>query len=105
VVGEWDGNGTWTIGTYRPSTLNFYLRNANTAGESDVTAAFGNDGELPVVGDWDGNGTVTIGMFDPKKALFRLRNANTAGDPTSALRSEGPGIPVAGQWAKKEAVR
>jgi hypothetical protein len=54
VAGDWDGNGTATIGVYRPASSTFLLRNANTAGEPDVTVAFGRAGDLPVAGNWDG---------------------------------------------------
>src|SRR6266508_1724743 len=37
VVGDWDSNGTTTIGVYRNGT--FYLRNSNTVGFADVVFA------------------------------------------------------------------
>ena len=72
VVGDWDGNGTVTVGVYRPEESTFYLRNGNTTGEADVTVAFGQKLDLPVSGDWDGNGSVTIGVFSPDGAMFSL---------------------------------
>jgi len=39
IVGDWDGNGTTTIGVYEPSTASFYLRNSNTPGVADITIA------------------------------------------------------------------
>ena len=32
VNGDWDGDGSRTVGVYDPSTGNWYLRNSNTAG-------------------------------------------------------------------------
>ena len=54
VAGDWDGNGTTTVGVYRPSSSTFLLRNANASGEPDVTVAFGRAGDVPIVGNWDG---------------------------------------------------
>jgi len=54
VTGDWDGNGTTTVGAYNPKTATFYLRNSNTTGKADVTLSYGNPGWVPVVGDWDG---------------------------------------------------
>ena len=59
VVGDWDGNGTTTIGIYRNGT--FFLRNSNTLGFAEVVFPFGNPGDQPIAGDWDGNGVDTIG--------------------------------------------
>lgn len=54
VSGDWDGNGTTTVGVYRPSASTFVLRNGNAAGEADLTVAFGRAGDVPIVGNWDG---------------------------------------------------
>src|SRR5262245_57986971 len=54
--------GSVTIGVFRPGEPTFALRNANSAGDPDVTVAFGEKGDIPLVGDWDGNGTVTLGV-------------------------------------------
>jgi hypothetical protein len=63
VTGDWDGNGSHTIGVvYARSDgqLEWQLRNANTAGAPDVVVRFGGTSSIPVIGDWDGNGTTTI---------------------------------------------
>jgi RHS repeat-associated protein len=97
VVGDWDGNGTTTIGVFRNGT--WYLRNTNSAGAHDVTFGFGTTGDLPVAGDWDGNGTTTIGVFRPSNATFYLRNANSSG-ASSAIIAWGDlsDVPVVGDW-------
>jgi hypothetical protein len=51
VVGDWDGNGTTTIGVYRNGT--FYLRNENTIGFAEIIFGLGNPGDIPIAGDWD----------------------------------------------------
>ena len=77
VVGDWDGNGTVTIGIYRNGS--FYLRNANTIGFADIVFPFGAPGDQPVAGDWDGDGDDTIGVY--RNGTFFLRNSNTPARP------------------------
>src|SRR6266540_6593025 len=95
VTGDWDGNGTDTIGVYRNGT--FYLRNSNTVGFADIVFPFGLPGDQPVAGDWDGNGTDTVGVY--RNGTFFLRNSNSNG---IADISFGLGIPgdvgIAGDW-------
>ena len=47
VVGDWDGNGTDTVGV--KAGTSWLLRNANAAGLADITFAYGAAGDLPVV--------------------------------------------------------
>ena len=75
VVGDWDGNGSATIGVKRANT--FFLRNSNSSGVSDVALAYGDPGDLGLSGDWDGNGTDTVGVS--RQGAFYLRNSNTHG--------------------------
>jgi hypothetical protein len=100
LAGDWDGNGTVTIGLYDPNTATFYLRNSNTSGVSDYSAVFGNGGNwLPVVGDWDGNGTTTIGVYDPNTARFYLSNSNTSpNSDISSVFGNANWVPLAGNW-------
>lgn len=106
VAGDWDGNGTDTIGLYEFSTGKFYLRNSNTAGNADITLTYGDNTHgpnqiRPIVGDWDGNGTTTIGIYDRVASSFLLRNSNTTGVPEVSF-GFGTGnvgwIPVVGDW-------
>jgi lysyl endopeptidase len=52
VTGDWDNNGTDTIGVYRSGT--FYLRNSNTNGFAQIIFGLGNPGDMPIAGNWDG---------------------------------------------------
>ncbi len=52
VTGDWNGDGTDTIGVYRGGT--FFLRNTNDSGFADLTFALGIPGDAPISGDWDG---------------------------------------------------
>jgi hypothetical protein len=95
VVGDWDGNGTATIGVYRNGT--FYLRNENTIGFAEIVFAFGNPGDRPVAGDWNNDGVDTIGVY--RNGIFYLRNSNSQGNPDLSFGLGNPGDqPVAGDW-------
>ena len=95
VAGDWDGNGTDTIGIYRNGV--FYLRNSNTIGFADFVIPFGAPGDQPVVGDWDGNGIDTIGIY--RYGTFYLRNSNSAGAPDISFSLGNPGdVGIAGDF-------
>ena len=95
VVGDWDGDGTVTIGVYRNGQ--FYLRNTNTIGFADVIFPFGMPGDQPVAGDWDGDGIDTIGVY--RNGTFFLRNTNDAGAPQMIFGLGIPGdVGIAGDW-------
>ena len=95
VVGDWDGNGTTTIGIYRGNT--FYLRNENTIGFATIVFAFGQVGDQPVAGDWDGDGVDTIGVY--RSNTFYLRNNNSAGPVETSFILGNPGdVGIAGDW-------
>ncbi len=95
ITGDWDGNGTDTIGIYRNGS--FYLRNSNTIGFADLEFAFGLPGDQPVSGDWDGDGTDTIGVY--RNGQFLLRNSNSAGPADTSFYLGNPGdVGIAGDW-------
>jgi len=97
VAGDWDGNGTATIGIYRNGS--FYLRNSNTLGFADLVIAFGQAGDQPVAGDWNGDGTDTIGVYRSSTGQFLLRNSNTAGAPDMSFYLGNVGdVGIAGDW-------
>jgi hypothetical protein len=72
VVGDWDGDGTATIGIYRPATGEFHLRNSNTAGPADHLVVFPGGGGLPVAGNWQGLGSDWVGVYQPADSTFHL---------------------------------
>ncbi len=97
VVGDWDGDGTVTIGIYRNGS--FYLRNSNTIGFAENVFPFGNPGDQPIAGDWNGDGRDTIGVFRPSIGQFLLRNNNDEGaaDASFFLGNVGD-VGIAGDW-------
>jgi hypothetical protein len=97
VVGDWDGDGTATIGVYRKGY--FYLRNANTLGFADVVFPFGQPGDQPIAGDWNGDGVDTIGVYRTATGQFLLRNSNTEGGAEMSFYLGNVGdVGVAGDW-------
>jgi peptidyl-Lys metalloendopeptidase len=97
VVGDWDGNGTVTIGIYRNRT--FYLRNENTLGFATIVFDFGQAGDQPIAGDWDGDGIDTIGIYRPSTGQFQLRDSNDAGPAEMSFFLGNVGdVGVAGDW-------
>jgi hypothetical protein len=97
VVGDWDKNGTTTVGVRRSG--DFYLRNSNSSGSPDLTFSFGNSEDLPVAGDWNNDGTDTIGVYRPSNRTFYLRNSNSGGsaDITVDFGNNGD-LPIVGDW-------
>ena len=98
-IGDWNGNGTETVGLYRESTGFLFLRYTNDQGNGDVQIYYGNPDDLPVAGDWDGDGVETIGIYRPTQARFYLRNTNTQGNADVDMPFGNAGdVPIAGDW-------
>ena len=85
VVGDWDGNGTDTVGLvdrhFSNGRSGWYLRNANSAGVADIQFEYGNAYDQPVIGDWDGDGKDGVGMVRVESGRYRwlLRQTATPG--------------------------
>lgn len=95
IVGDWDGNGTTTLGVRSGNT--FLLSNGGTPGQADLSPAFGDPGDVPLAGDWDGNRTTTMGVW--RAGVFYLRNSNTTGDGEIVIPFGNPDdVPVVGDW-------
>jgi hypothetical protein len=78
-VGDFDGDGTETVGLHRESTGLVYFRNAHSDGNADTQFIFGNPGDKIFAGDWNGNGTDTVGVYRPSTRTIYLRLANSQG--------------------------
>jgi hypothetical protein len=87
VVGDWDGDGTTTVGVVDPRSETWYLHNFNMQGAPDYTPfTYGAPGWMPLAGNWRGiaTGLHTIttplaldhGMTDA--ALYAIATANPA---------------------------
>jgi hypothetical protein len=81
LTGDWDGDGSDTVGFYDPSTGKFFLKNRHEDGVADLVYRFGAIGQgwLPLTGDWDGDGTDTAGLYESRTSQFFLRNIHAGG--------------------------
>jgi hypothetical protein len=81
VSGDWDGDGSSTVGWYRYSDASWHLTNElNGEGASNITFTYGPAGDTsiqPVVGDWDGDGKDTVGWYRPSDASWHLASSNS----------------------------
>jgi hypothetical protein len=95
LVGDWDGNGTKTIGTFENGT--FLLRNSNSTGPPDLSFRFGDPRGYPLGGDFNGDGTDDVAVFRNGKWEVRLSTGATStfvfGTGVWPLT-----VPVAGDW-------
>jgi hypothetical protein len=99
IVGDWDGNGTSSIGVFRPATNTFYLSNSLVSVQVDVQAILGAPADLPIVGDWDGNGTTTIGVYRRSSSTFFLSDSLNGGQVnTIPYGAPNLDIPILGDW-------
>ncbi len=109
LVGDWDGNGTDTVGLYRASDGAFFLSNGTTqatvnTGVSSFNFGPAGAGLIPLVGDWDSNGTDTVGLYRVSDGAFFLSNGSTQATVNTGVTSflfgaGGAGLtPLVGDW-------
>ncbi|MGC4881083.1 hypothetical protein ACLQ26_33020, partial [Micromonospora sp. DT43] len=85
VAGDWNGDGTDSVGVFRPSISTWYLTNGTTVGSVSTDYEFkyghGPSGDIAVPGDWtaDDTATDTPGVRRPGNNTVYLRNTNNAG--------------------------
>ncbi|MDQ3898291.1 MAG: Ig-like domain repeat protein [Actinomycetota bacterium] len=97
VMGDWDGNGTKTPGTFESGV--FKLSNSVPPGAPDLVITFGDPRGFPVVGDWNGDGLDDLAVF--RAGVWQTR---LTGSGTVSTFSFGPAlnwptvVPVAGDW-------
>ena len=88
IVGDWNGNGTCTVGFYNLAEGRFFLDNDNSfaGNNSDRNIEYGprTTGYIPIVGDWNGDGIHTVGLYYPATGAFFLTN-NTGENNVSIL--------------------
>jgi hypothetical protein len=79
LAGDWDNNGSVTIGVFRPSNSTFYLSNNNSTVSYILPAGIPSFGYQPVVGNWTGpNGQTNtkLGIFRSSTGVWYLDNGN-----------------------------
>jgi hypothetical protein len=98
VVGDWDGDGTQTVGVVRPNaSLNsnhLLLRNSDG---SVLDFWYGRHGDRILVGDWNGDGTWTPGVLRSGTRWY-LKDSFTGSAAGVGLAKQTPGTPVVGDW-------
>jgi hypothetical protein len=83
VAGDWNGDGRTQIGTFRPTTGQWFL-DANSNGQWDGCAVerclgpFGTSTDRPVAGLWTGDGVAKIGFYRPSSPLHTIFQRPTA---------------------------
>lgn len=96
VVGDWDGDGTTTIGIVRGRNQ-WYLTDSIGAGPADYDFTYGRPGDFPVIGDWDGDGKDTPGLVRGRQ--WYLSNSKRGGVADFDFAYGRPGDhPIAGDW-------
>ncbi|MGC5617075.1 gamma-glutamylcyclotransferase family protein [Georgenia sp. Z1491] len=79
-VGDWNGDGTDTLGVRRGRT--YFLRNSLTPGPGTVIA-YGAADDVTYVGDWDGDGRDSFAVR--RGSVFYIRNAAGSGAHDATL--------------------
>ncbi len=98
-VGDFDGDGTDTIGLHRESTGLVYFSNQHRSQPADHQFIFGDPGDRLVAGDWTADGVDTLALFRPRTATFYFRHTNTQGVADATLRwGDGDWLPVGGAF-------
>ncbi len=99
-VGDFNGDGSDTIGLHRETTGFVYFRQSNTQGIADAEFFFGNPDDRLVAGDWGVvDGVDTPAVFRPSDSAFYFRYTNTQGNADgSFVFGESDHLPVAGKW-------
>lgn len=77
-TGDFNGNGTQTVGLYRPSNGWVYLRNSHTSGPANIAFPIGTGWTSVFAGDWNGDGTDTIAAYRNTTGTIFFAAANTA---------------------------
>ncbi len=100
VVGDWDGQGTTSVGVYRPGLSKFILKDSNAPlAPITHTIVFGTLGDIPLSGDWTGSGFKSIGLYRPSQGVFYLKNTLTGGFADESIVFGPPNAkPLVGDW-------
>ncbi|MEO7507139.1 MAG: SBBP repeat-containing protein, partial [Pyrinomonadaceae bacterium] len=107
VSGDWDGDGTDSIGSFSGGVWKVRDQNFPTvvlpAPFGAKTINFGASGDLPVVGDWNGDGIDTPGVFRPSTGQFTVTDSTSTGPSFNANVTRvtfglAGDRPIAGDW-------
>jgi SpoIID/LytB domain protein len=93
ITGDWDGNGTATVGLFREGL--WYLDN-NNDGHSDRSFAFGRSTDKPVTGDWNNDKKTTVGVV--RGNLWYLDDGNDGHSDRTIAFGRSTDTPLTGDW-------
>lgn len=96
VRGDWDGDGTETVGVFRQGS--WYLNNSNDNSPPEISFGFGNPGDVPLVGDWDGDGIDSVGVWRSGAWYLRATNASASSFVTIGWGNATGDTPIVGDW-------
>jgi Tol biopolymer transport system component len=98
-VGDFDGDGTDTIGLYRQTTGFVYYRNTHTQGTADNQFYFGNPQDRFVTNDWNHDGIDSPAIYRPGTTTHYFRFNNTEGNADARyIWGEPDWLPVTGSY-------
>lgn len=96
VVGDWDGDGTTTIGVFRRGR--WYLRNQAGGGVADIEFGFGQPDDIPVVGRWvEGDPRSYPGVIRGTRLYARGSHTSGVADLVASFGETGD-VLVVGDW-------
>jgi len=99
LTGDWDGDGSDSLGLYDPRDRRFYLRNTLTAGPPDMTTVpIGPFGGIPFVGDWNGDGIDEFGVYTPTTRRFIFADRYGQQMRPSVVFGDYDDLPLIGNW-------
>jgi len=98
-VGDFNGDGSDTIGLHRESTGLVYFLQSLVQGNADTQFIFGDPGDRLVAGDWNADGMDSPALFRPADGTFYLRYTNTQGNADEQFKLGGSSwLPVSGYF-------
>ena len=96
-VGDFDGDGTDTVGLHRETTGLVYYLNSHRSGDADDSFIYGNPGDRLIAGDWSGDDLDSPGVFRPSHGVVYLKDSIAGGGPDEDFLYGGARMnPVAG---------
>jgi hypothetical protein len=98
-TGDFNSNGTDTVGLHRESTGFMYFRNTNSQGNAHNEFYFGDPGDRLVSGNWLGTGEDYPAVYRPSNRTVYMRHSNTQGNADEQYQwGESHYVPVAGRF-------
>ncbi len=99
VVGDWNGDGIYTVGIFRNGVWYLDMDGDGRWSEGDLMVQFGQEGDLPVVGDWTGDGISKLGVYRHGTFYLDTNNNHKLDATDKVFQLGGAGDkPVAGDW-------